>query len=424
MGIIIHKNKNLHENVRIRQDVKNIDLIKGTGPEQKDANVGSYEYSGYHRNSIASYLKGQGGGSSYSRQYDANGNLVACGLNFYDRMVQQEEMLITSTGEPVWLLRRKWTGELCPCWDKNRQRADGRCPICFGVGYVGGYVGFVNSREPEGRIFIRVYPNQEELKSMEQGLAQVNEIQAWALPVPTLRDRDVIVRFDPYTKQESWRYLITQVTRNSGLFNIFTAQTFNMTRLDKTHPINFIRVVDLLNNQVGDLQGKGDELQDKIEAEHGDGFQDGGFSLGYFSGFDFGYHDALYQKPYRSIPDDNQDGWVDEPFWQARLTSDKTKEFWLVGYRNGYKDGFDDGDAQRMTVNPPDRIPDYEIRAVDTPNNLAGHPNPRVMPPVQVQPNPDDYRRTDIDESVSQGANTEGQPGTNVPCRGCPNCDK
>jgi len=421
LGIIIHKNKNIQENVRVRQDVKNIDLVKGTIPEQQAASVGVYEFSGYHRNTIPSYLSGQGGGSSYSRQYDlTTGQLRSCGLNLYDRMVQQEDVLLQSTGEPVWLLRRKWTGELCPCWDKNRQRAESRCPICFGAGYVGGYVLFVNAREPDGRIFIRVNPNVEDLKSQEQGLFQSNEIQGWTLPSPTLRDRDVIVRFDPHTGQESWRYIVTNVTRNSGLFNTFTAQVFTMVRVDKTYPINFIRVVDLLNNQVGDLQGKGDELQDLIETEHGDGFQDGGFSLGYFSGYDMGYHDAFYQKPYRSIPDDNQDGFIDDQFWQAKKTGDPELEFWLVGYREGYKDGFDDGDAQRLKTNPPNRLPTFEERRVDIPNNLLGHPNPRVVPPVQSDSQT--TTNSNVDNRVNPANNLNIPPGTDVPCRGCPNC--
>jgi len=411
MGIIIHKNRNIQENVKIRQDVKNIDLIHGTLPEQEAASVGTYEYSGYHRASIASYLAGHGTGSPYSRQMDqATGKLRSCGLNIYDRMVQQEEMLIQATGEPVWLLRRKWTGELCPCWDKQRMRASARCDVCFGVGYVGGYVPFINPKEPDGRIWIRVNPNVDDLKSQEQGLFQVNDINAWALPSPILRDRDVIVRFDPTTGKESWRYVIQNVTRNMGLFNAYTAQTIVMVKLDKTHPINYTRTVDLVNNLVGDLEGKGDEYQDMIEAEFGDGFQDGGFSLGYFSGYDMGYHDAFYQKPYRSIPDDNQDGWVDPPFGNERRPGDET-EFWLVGYREGYKDGWEDGDKQRLTTYPTQRY-DFEERRVDIPTDTLGHPNPRVSPPPQVMPD-------DRSEGTS-GVNPNATPSNPYPGPGCP----
>jgi hypothetical protein len=419
MGIIIRKNRNIQENVKVRQDVKNIDLIHGTVPEQEGADVGVEEFSGYHRNTVQSYMNGVSG-SPYSRQMDAKtGALKACGINFYDRLVQRHEMLIQSTGEPVHLLRRKWTGELCPCFDKQRLRANARCSNCFGVGYVGGYVGFINPKEPDGRIWLRVYPNMEDMPSHEQGISQDNQITAWALPTPILRDRDVIIRYDPNTGEESWRYVVLNIQRNMGLFNTHTAQVVTISRVDKTHPMNHVRVVDLLNNQVGDLVGKGDELQDLIESESGDGYNDGGFSLGYFSGYDAGYHDAFYQKPFRSIPDDNQDGWIDHPFDNNRRPGDTT-EFWLAGYRCGYGDGFDDGDKQRMTTNPPQRLEDFERRRVDIASNTLGHPDPRVSPPPQVGPGDHSNGTSGVNPLAVPG-NPYPEPGTQMPPPGtCP----
>lgn len=424
MGIVIRRNRNIQENRRVRQDVKNIELVHGTPAEQECADVGVFEYTGYHRNTIESYLKGEGGGSPYSRQIDKNtGELRSCGLNFFERLVQREEVLLRSTGEPVALLRRKWSGELCPCFDKKRQRSEGRCQVCYGTGYVGGYVPFLNPREPDGRIYIRPNPNVEDMQNLEHGMWQDNEITGWTLPCPTLRDKDVIIRFDPHTGEESWRYVIQNVTRNSGLFNTFTAQIFSMKRVDKTHPMNFVRWIDLLNNQVGDLRGKGDELQDQIETEWGDGFQDGGFSHGYFSGYDMGYHDAFYQKPYRSIPDDNLDGFVDEPFGTERRPGDST-EFWLVGYREGYKDGFEDGDLQRLKTYPIDRQ-EFETRRVDIPSASLGHPDPRVSPPPQIHPSDRSDAQAYLNSgNVNPDTDGDGEPdmgaGSDVPRHGCP----
>lgn len=405
MGIVIRKNKNIQENRKIRQDVKNIDLVHGTEPEQECADVGVYEFSGYHRNTIQCYLQGTGG-SPYSRQVDKNtGELTSCGLNFYERLVQRHELLIQSTGEKVCLLRRKWTGELCPCFDKLRGRANARCPMCFGTGYVGGYVPFINPKEADGRIFIRVNPNEEDLLLKEQGLWQKNDITAWALPSPILRDRDILIRFDPDTHEETWRYEVLNVTRNMGLFNTQTAQVFTMARKDKTHPINNVRLVDLLNNQVGDLRGSGDELQDKIEQDFGDGFNDGGFSLGYFSGYDMGYHDAFYNKQFRSIPDDDLDGVADDPFGRHKDRAPlEENEFWLTGYREGYKDGFEDGDLQRLETFPVQRS-DFETRGVSIPSATLGHPNPRVAPPQQVHPA--DRSDTQVDFSKLDAPKTD-----------------
>ncbi len=408
MGIVIRRNLSIVENRKIRQDVKNIDLIHGTLPEQECADVGTFEFSGYHRESIQSYLEGFGG-SSYSRQVDKNtGQLRSCGLNFFERLSQRHELLIQSTGEPVILLRRKWTGELCPCHDKLRGRADPRCRVCFGVGFVGGFVRFVNPKESDGRIFVRLFPNVENVDLQEHGLWQDNPVQGWALPSPILRDRDVLIRFDPDTGEESWRYEIIDVTRNQGLFNMQTAQQFNMNRIEKTNPVSFLREVDLQNNLVGDLRGKGDEFQDLIESEHGDGFQDGGFSLGYFSGYDAGYHDAFFNKQFRSIPDDDRDGFVDIPFGPDDGDGDKfgsEVEFWLAGYREGYFDGFEDGDLQRIRSNPPERF-QFEDRRVDIPSNVLGHPNPRVAPPPQVHPSD----RSEGTSGDDPNENTTGKP--------------
>jgi len=389
MGIIIRKNKVIQEDLKVRHDVKNIDLVRGTAPEQEAADVGVYEFSGFHRNTIESYLQGASG-SPYSRQFDKNtGQLRSCGINFYERLVQRHELLIRATGEPMCLLRRKWTGELCPCFDKNRHRANARCPVCFGAGFVGGYVTFINPKEPDGRIFIRLSPNEEDLEAQEHGLWQKNIPSCWTLPSPIVRDRDILVRFDPTTGQESWRYEILNVTRNAGLFNTQTAQVFTMSRLDKTHPVYFTRPVDLVNDLVGDLRGRGDELQDQIELEKGDGFNDGGFSLGYFSGYDAGYHDAFYQRDFRSIPDDNRDGYVDKPFGPNDDVRDELGrnevEFWLVGYREGYKDGFEDGDKQRLDTHPTPYTP-MEVRRVDIPSPGLGHPDPREVNSANIGP--------------------------------------
>jgi len=398
MGIIIRRNLITQDGRRVGPNVKNTDLVHGTQKEQSDADFGTYEYSGYHRNTIESYLQGVGG-SPYSRQFDRNtGQLKACGISFYDRLIQRHEMLLRSTGEPVLLLRRKTTGEMCPCYDKIRHRSSGRCPVCFGTNYTGGYVRFVNSAEPDGRIFVRLSPNDEDLLSQETGLWQDNKPNCWTLPSPTLRDRDVIVRFDPETGEETWRYEVQMVTRNQGMFNQHTAQIFTMQRLDKTHPISLVRTVDLENFLVGDLQGKGDGLQDQIENDFGDGYNDGGYSSGYFAGYDHGYHDSFYGVDQRGIPDDDRDGFADLPFNPHDGERDQTPdptiklgdptntigtktgsgvEFYLPGYREGYKDGLEDGDLKRIETNPQQRY-DFEIRRGDIPSDTLGHPNPRL----------------------------------------------
>lgn len=431
MGIIIRRNLNVQENRRIRQDIKNIDLVHGTAAEQTDSDVGNYEFSGYHRSTIESYLSGVGG-SSYSRQIDpATGQLRGCGINFYERLVQRHELLLRSTGEPIVLLRRKWTGERCPCHDKRRGQPRRRCGICYGTSYVGGYVRFINQKESDGRIFVRVTPAQEDLEAQEQGMFQKHVPSGcWTLPTPTLRDRDIIVRFDPVTGEESWRYEINGVTRNAALFNTQTAQMFNIFRLDKSHPIYLAGAlsdfnVDLKNNFPGDLRGKGDELQDQIEKEFGDAYNDGGFSLGYMSGYDRGYHDSYYNAHLKGIPDDNLDGYCDIPFGQHDGYSDERHsglEFWLDGYREGYRDGLEDGDKARIDAHPVERL-DMETRRVDIPSKSLEHPDPR--PPIDPdalvqagQPAAPAHEPTLPDGTLASAPNTfVGEPPV-LPCAG------
>lgn len=404
MGIVIRRNKSIQENRRVRQNVRNVDLVHGTIPEQDAQNAGTYEFGGYHRTSIEQYLQGKGGGSPYSRQIDiATGKVRSCGLNFYERLYQRNELLLRATGEPVVLLRRKWTGEMCPCFDRRRGRADARCPACFGGGFVGGFVRFVNLKEPDGRIFIKINPTEEDLNLEEQGLFQSHVPSCWTLPSPTVRDRDILVRYDPHTGKESWRYEIQNVTRNMGLFNTFTNQTFSMFRLDKTSPIYIAGevdhfLVDLANDGVGDLRGKGDEYQDVIEEEFGDGYRDGGFSLGYHSGYDKGYHDAFFGKDLLNIPDDDMDGFGDIPFGQNDGYGDRGAHliYWQAGFNEGYIDGVEDG----MRACPaPERF-DFETRGVDVPTETSAHTSGFNDP---------NFTNTD-----HEGINTDPVPDVNI----------
>ena len=72
------------------------------------------------------------------------------------------------------------------------------------------------------------------------GLMQTPEPTAWTLSTPRIRDRDVLVLFDPETNEETWRYEILEVTRNRNILNSFGSQAFSMKRQDKTDQISGI----------------------------------------------------------------------------------------------------------------------------------------------------------------------------------------
>ncbi len=345
MGIVIRRALHQQEGEKIKSTTMPIDLQKGTVSEQQDNQFDAYPYNGYHKSTISDYLMGRNG-SPYSRQYNVDGQILSCGINWYDSLVQRLDMMIQATGEPVTLWRRKWTGETCPkCYNDRLQRGNARCPICVGTGFVGGFVQFINTRESTGRIYIRIGPTEEDLVNETTGLHQVFRPASWTLPTPIVRDRDLVIRYDPKTGEETWRYEILNVTRNKGFFNVPTVQNFTLARLDKTSPFYRLDWVTLGNNSVGQLAGHhdaADKLQVQIDNRFGDSFGDQGFSQGYKDGFIKGAADGRINQDYIDIPDKNVAGCVDTPYGLG-IDNPIDKEAYLLGFQAGYKDGFGEG---------------------------------------------------------------------------------
>jgi hypothetical protein len=392
MGIVIRKARHQQEGEKIKSTTMPIELQKGTSAEEICSSFEGFPFGGYHSSTPADYLKGNKG-SPYSRQYTCDGKLLACGINWFERHVQRLDVLLRTTGESVTLWRRKWTGEACPKCSRDTRTNRGyyRCPLCFGTNFVGGYVRFINSREPNGNIFVRFGPTQEDLILQEGGLTQGFNPAGWTLPCPILRDWDIIIRYDPDTNEETWRYEITNVTRNKGFFNVSTAQNFTASRVDRTDPIYLIKEVDLQDGLVGRLSGDHDEkdlLQTQYEKRFGQGHEDRGFSDGYQIGFMKGYQDGFGNLDYLELPDGLTG---DSAYGNLQLTP-QDKENWLMGYRAGYEDGFESGQEKRRqdgyqawtpvrnpgdvrtTEDPPVPVQDYD--------ELARHPeiwNPKGL---------------------------------------------
>jgi hypothetical protein len=216
---------------------------------------------------------------------------------------------------------------------------------CFGTGFVGGFVEFINTREANGRIFMRVGPTEEKLTLETTGLHQAFAPGCWTLPVPTVRDWDIVVRYDSDTGEETWRYEVMSVTRNKGFYNVPTVQNFSLIRLDKTDPRYNLRWVDLADNLVGQLSGDHDNadlLQTQIENRFGDGAGDQGFSDGYKVGFLNGFDDGKQNEDYQPYFDHRTQAKIVPP------TNLPSTEAWLLGLQTGYRDGFKEGqDATR-----------------------------------------------------------------------------
>lgn len=347
MARIRKKNISQLNGIEIKDTTGPAELETGTGAEKINNRFPGYPYAGYHRTTIGDYLNG-GGQSPYSRQQHGGTEADQEGLYWYNQHTQRLEMLIQSTGEPAVLLRRKWNGEVCTCYDGNRGQGRNRCPLCFGTGFVGGYIRYVNCREPQGRIWMRLGPTNEDLDLQEDGLRQKFISDCWTLPTPIVRDRDVIVLFDPETGEETWRYEILAVDRNRGMFRRFVAQKFNMHQFEKTDPIYNIEIFGTAYNATGDLAGGIEPSYDPHPGYgytdtdgYGEAYDDRGFSEGYIAGYEKGYQTALANGDFDPLLDPEFYGTIQSPYGADDPLYDTAgKQNYMYGWEQGYRDGW------------------------------------------------------------------------------------
>jgi hypothetical protein len=217
------------------------------------ANVGfaTYDYAGWRRTDPVLLLSGGcvnsyfGGAQFCADGYDGVGRMVR-GLSFQERNNQRQEYLLSMTGEPVCLIKRVWTGIPCNCYLPSSEFPDDRCPNCYGTKFRVGWEQYANPRRSDGRIMVRFSPTDDDLKPYEAGLESEHTSDVWTLTVPTVKDRDFIVRFDEEDNEE-YRYEVLYVNRNRTLTRLEGAQKFRVQRVRKFDPIYTVPV--LRNNQ-------------------------------------------------------------------------------------------------------------------------------------------------------------------------------
>jgi hypothetical protein len=204
-----------------------------------------YDYSGYHRTDPVQLLTGQCVGSYIGGEYgciDKYGNVnILRGMSLQDQNNQRQEVLLSVTGRPAVLIKRVRTGITCSCYLPSSQYQDDRCPMCYGTKFVLGYEQFFNPRRSDGRILVRCGPADEDLKVYEGGLESEFTLDFWALTVPTIKDRDIIILFDQNDIEE-YRYEVLTVTRNNTITGLQGGQKFKAQRIRKTDPAYQIRV--------------------------------------------------------------------------------------------------------------------------------------------------------------------------------------
>jgi len=222
----------------------NEDIVTGdfSNADAVNINFPGYDFCGYHRPSLQSTFSGNACLGSY-----VGGEFGGLrGFNLQERNIARLDTMLQVTGEPVVLLRRKTTGRKCRCVQNRREQPRFRCAYCYGTQFDGGYDRYVNSRaiselwpNSQGCIMARISPFPDDLKlEQSQGLVQPSELTAWTLTVPTLKDRDIIIRLirqpNGTFAYEEFRYEVLDVTRNVTVLGQSGQQQFRMRRMDKT----------------------------------------------------------------------------------------------------------------------------------------------------------------------------------------------
>lgn len=156
-------------------------------------------------------------------------------VSFFEQADRRQEFLLEQlgTGSTCVLLRRLWHGTTCTCMSINQEYPDSRCQFCLGTSFIGGYDQYFNPRRSDGRILVRFTPTEEDVKMEDAGLESTANFQCWTLAYPALKDRDVLIRFNPDGTEE-FRYEILNVTRGVLLYGETGNQHFNVQRIRKT----------------------------------------------------------------------------------------------------------------------------------------------------------------------------------------------
>lgn len=229
-----------------RQKTKDILTTDLTYSDQVNTGFQAYDYAGYHRTDPVMLLSGGcvgsyiGGYMGCVDGYSGVGMQLR-GLPIQTLNMQRQEVLLSTTGEPVCLIKRNWTGITCKCMLPYNEYPEARCNKCYGTGIVVGWNQYYDPRRSDGRIMVRFDPSVDDLVATDSGLESTLQPNCWTLPVPTVKDRDLIIRFDEDGNEE-FRYEILNVTRNKLLLDQTGVQKFVAQRVRKTDVLYMVPV--------------------------------------------------------------------------------------------------------------------------------------------------------------------------------------
>lgn len=220
---------------QVEKDLLNTDL---SASDEANQGFPYYSYVGWRRRDPSKLFAGEcvgsyiGGYQFCADGYDGVGRVIRP-VSFQDANNQRQEILLEQTGEPVVLLKRMYSGIRCSCFQPSSEYPDDRCPFCFNVGFVQGYNQFFNDRRSDGRILVRFSPADEDVKMYDAGLESELITDAWTLVIPTINDRDILVRYDLIDNEE-YRYEVLSVNRQRTVLRQSGGQKIRIQRIRKT----------------------------------------------------------------------------------------------------------------------------------------------------------------------------------------------
>ena len=104
----------------------------------------------------------------------------------YEEMVRRNQYLFETTGEPAYIMFRKWRGTPCGCVYGTEQPKTG-CKSCYETGFVGGYIGPYD--------FLFVPPDSALTREItEGGIKTTRDSRSLLTRTPIVQNGDLIIR--------------------------------------------------------------------------------------------------------------------------------------------------------------------------------------------------------------------------------------
>lgn len=228
--VILMSTPSYHDGYQSGREINSTGIVVPDFTDNDKKFFQGYDFCGYHHPLPQQVLQNQKCGSYLGGEHNG-----WRGMDLYSRMLNREEVLLDQTGEPIILLRRVWDGEKCSCAHTRRDHPKLKsCADCFGTTYVGGYNQFINLRRADRRVMMSFKEAPEDLKhGAHEQLMQEFEPTAWTMPMPAIKDRDIVVRFD-FTDDIEYIYEVLDSSREKILYRHFGRQNLKLKRMDKT----------------------------------------------------------------------------------------------------------------------------------------------------------------------------------------------